>query len=104
MIADILFGFAVGWLIYEFFSAVFWAAKFKREIREAVDAEIERMESRIKIVHYETVEQNGHKVILMYDEENNFIAQGETKELANEIAIKRFPQFSLATIKETQSV
>jgi oligoribonuclease NrnB/cAMP/cGMP phosphodiesterase (DHH superfamily) len=81
------------------FSAVFWAARFKKELRDAVDAEIERMENHVKIVHYETIEQNGHKVVLMYDENNNFIAQGETKEQANEIAIKRFPQFSLATLK-----
>ena len=98
-LADLLFGMFVGWILIEMLSAIFWNAKFKKEMREAVDAEIERMENSVKIVHYESVEQNGHKVVLMYDEENNFIAQGETKEEANEIAIKRFPQFSLATIK-----
>jgi hypothetical protein len=101
ILVDIIFGFFVGWIIVELISAVYWAAKLKKHIRKAVDEEIERIENRIKIVHYETIEQNGEKVVLMYDEENNFMAQGETKDKANEIALKRFPQFSLATIKET---
>ena len=99
MIADIIFFVLVSWLIYQLLSAVFWTTKLKKHIRESVEAEIERMENRTKIVHYEIVEQNGHKAVLMYDEDNNFIAQGETKEQANEIAIKRFPEFSLATLK-----
>lgn len=100
LIFDLIFWYFVGWIVIEVLKAVFFMAKFKKEVRDAVDAEIEKIENKIKVVYYEIVEQNDHKTVLMYDDENNFIAQGQTKEQVNEIAIKRFPQFSLVTVKE----
>jgi hypothetical protein len=101
---ELLGYFIIGYCFYKLVYAWYWYNQFKNDIKEAVDAEIEKIERKIKIVHYETVTQNGHSVVLMYDEYNNFIAQGETKEQVNELAMRRFPKLSLATIKEPDPI
>ncbi|CAB4133580.1 hypothetical protein UFOVP257_302 [uncultured Caudovirales phage] len=103
-LVELLGYFVLGYLFYRLIYAWFWYNQLRGEIKEALTAEIEKIERKIKIVHYETVIQNGHSVVLMYDEYNNFIAQGESKEQVNEVALNRFPKLSLATIKEDETI
>jgi hypothetical protein len=87
------------YLVFKLVHAWFWYNNFKNEVKERVNVEIEKIEKNIKIVYFETIEQNGLNTILMYDDNDNFVAQGSTKEEAIESAQLRYPNQSLATFK-----
>jgi len=71
------------------------------EIKSSVNEAVAILEeqSKYRMILFELVEQNGHSVVLCYDDENNFIAQGATKEEVIEQAKQRYPKQNLATHK-----
>ena len=72
-----------------------------KQLEKNVGAAVELMEehSRNIIVVFERVTHNDEDVILCYDTENNFIAQGSSKEEVVKLAQKRFPTKNIATYK-----
>lgn len=97
MLFDILFVGLGVYVLYQLLRAWFIVNEIKSSVNEAV-AIIEE-QSKYRMVSFERVEQNGHSVVLCYDNENNFIAQGATKEEVIEIAKQRYPNQNLATYK-----
>jgi len=75
-----------------------------KQLEKNVGAAVELMEehSRNIIVVFERVTHNDEDVILCYDTENNFIAQGSSKEEVVKIAQKRFPTKNIATYKREE--
>jgi len=97
MLADILICALAVYILYQLLRAWLIVNEIKTSVNEAV-AIIEE-QSKFRMVSFERVEQNGHSVVLCYDGENNFIAQGATKEEVIELARQRYPNQNLATYK-----
>lgn len=97
MLFDVLFYAFVIYIIYQLVRAWLIVHEIKSSVTDAV-AIIEE-QSKYKMVMFENIEQNGHTVVLCYDNNNNFIAQGATKEEVIEIAKQRYPNQNLATHK-----
>ena len=97
MLFDILFVALGVYILYQLLRAWFIVNEIKTSVNEAV-AIIEE-QSKFRMVSFELVEQNGHNVVLCYDSDNNFVAQGATKEEVIEIAKQRYPNQNLATYK-----
>jgi hypothetical protein len=97
MLADILFYTFAIYIIYQLVRA--WL--IVNEIKSSVNAAVAIIEEQAKfrMISFEHVEQNGHSVVLCYDNENNFVAQGATKEEVIEMARQRYPNQNLATYK-----
>lgn len=87
----------VFWISYRLFVSYLELKKLERN----VDAAVELIEASAKnvIVVFERVKHNNDDVILCYDTENNFIAQGTSKEEVIQLAQKRFPNRNIATYK-----
>ena len=85
------------WLSYRLFVSYLEL----KTLEKNVDAAVELIEehSRNIIVVFERVQHNDEDVILCYDTENNFIAQGSSKEEVVKLAQKRFPSKNIATYK-----
>jgi hypothetical protein len=94
---DVLIYAFVGWLIYRMI--VSWLAL--KELEKNVDYAVELLaeKEKYKMLMFEQVEQNGHNVVLCYDINNNFVAQGATKEEVIDLARQRYPNQNLATHK-----
>lgn len=93
-----LFGYIfVFWLSYRLFVSYLELKKLEKNVGEAVEFIEER--SRNIIVVFERVRHNDEDVILCYDTDNNFIAQGSSKEEVVLLAQKRFPTKNIATYK-----
>ncbi len=75
-----------------------------KQLEKNVGAAVELMEehSRNIIVVFERVTHNDEDVILCYDTENNFIAQGSSKEEVVKLAQQRFPSKNIATYKREE--
>ena len=75
-----------------------------KQLEKNVEAAVELIEESAKnvIVVFERVKHNEEDVILCYDTENNFIAQGSSKEEVISIAQKRFPSKNIATYKSEE--
>jgi len=97
MLADILICALAVYILYQLLRAWFIVNEIKTSVNEAV-AIIEE-QSKFRMVSFERVEQNGHSVVLCYDSDNNFVAQGATKEEVIELARQRYPNQNLATYK-----
>jgi hypothetical protein len=97
MLFDILFVALGVYILYQLLRAWFIVNEIKTSVNEAV-AIIEE-QSKFRMVSFERIEQNGHSVVLCYDVDNNFIAQGATKEEVIELAQQRYPNQNLATYK-----
>jgi cytidylate kinase len=88
-----LLGYIVmAWLLYRLVTVWLTVHNIKSSTAESI-------EQHHKMVVFEQVEQNGHNVVLCYDNENNFVAQGATKEEVIELARQRYPNQNLATHK-----
>ena len=87
----------VFWLSYRLFVSYLEL----KQLEKNVDAAVELMEehSRNILVVFERVQHNNQDVILCYDTENNFIAQGSSKEEVVKVAQIRFPRNNIATYK-----
>ena len=87
----------VFWLSYRLFVSYLEL----KQLEKNVDAAVELMEehSRNIIVVFERIQHNDKDVILCYDTENNFIAQGSSKEEVVKLAQIRFPRKNIATYK-----
>jgi hypothetical protein len=97
MLFDILI-YALGvYVLYQLIRAWLIVNEIKSSVNDAV-AIIEE-QSKYRMLQFEQVEQNGHNVVLCYDNENNFVAQGATKEEVIELARQRYPNQNLATHK-----
>lgn len=72
-----------------------------KALEKNVGAVVELMDEHSKnlIVVFERVKHNDQDVILCYDEDNNFVGQGTTKEEVIEKAQKRYPNKNIATYK-----
>lgn len=72
-----------------------------KQLEKNVGAAVELIEEHSKnlIVVFERITHNEQDVILCYDEDNNFIGQGSTKEEVIEKAQKRYPNRNIATYK-----
>lgn len=90
----------VFWLSYRLFVSYLEL----KALEKNVDAAVELMEehSRNIIVVFERIKHNGEDVILCYDTENNFIAQGSSKDEVVKLAQKRFPHKNIATYKREE--
>lgn len=97
MLLDLLLYGLVGYFIYSLIKT--WVAI--RDLKESINDAVEIIEeqAQYKMLVFERVEQNGHNVILCFDSNNNFIAQGSTKEEVIEQAKQRYPKQNLATYK-----
>jgi len=97
MLFDILF-IALGvYVLYQLLRAWLIVNEIKSSVAETVS--ILEEQSKFRMISFERVEQNGHSVVLCYDVDNNFIAQGTTKEEVIELARQRYPHQNLATYK-----
>jgi hypothetical protein len=94
---DLLFYCLIGYLAYQILKAWFVVREFNSQVNEAI--EVIREKEKYKMLMFEQVEQNGHNVVLCYDIDNNFVAQGATKEEVIELAKQRYPNQNLATHK-----
>jgi hypothetical protein len=97
MLFDILFVALGVYVLYQLLKAWLIVHEIKSSVAETVS--ILEEQSKYRMVLFELVEQNGHSVVLCYDNENNFIAQGATKEEVIELAKQRYPNQNLATHK-----
>ena len=97
MLFDILFVALGVYVLYQLLKAWLIVNEIKSSVAETVS--ILQEQSKFRMVSFEQVEQNGHSVVLCYDNENNFIAQGSTKEEVIELARQRYPTQNLATYK-----
>ena len=87
----------VFWLCYRLLVSYIELKQLEKNVGEAV----ELIEERAKnvIVVFERVKHNDQDVILCYDTNNNFVAQGTSKEEVVKLAQKRFPTKNIATYK-----
>jgi len=97
MLVDAVVYALFAYALYQIIRAWLIVREIKSSVNDAV-AIIEE-QSRYRMLMFENVEQNGHNVVLCYDNENNFVAQGTTKEEVIEIAKQRYPNQYLATHK-----
>lgn len=97
---EIICYFIVGWFCYRLFVSWLELKELERNVEEAV----ELIEERAKhiIVVFERVKHNDEDVILCYDTENNFIAQGTSKEEVIKKAQTRFPSKNIASYKNEE--
>lgn len=87
----------VFWLTYRLFVSYLELKVLEKNVGTAV--ELMEEHSKNLIVVFERVKHNDQDVILCYDEDNNFIGQGTTKEEVIEKAQKRYPNKNIATYK-----
>lgn len=87
----------VFWLSYRLLISYLELKQLEKNVGAAV--ELIKESSNNVIVVFERVKHNNEDVILCYDTENNFIAQGSSKEEVVQIAQKRFPKKNIATYK-----
>lgn len=97
---DFLLWAFVGWIVYRMIISYLELKELEKTAEEAV--ELIEEHARIKIIVFERVTHNDEEVILCFDNENNFVAQGPTKEEVVEAAKKRFPSKSIATYKNEE--
>ncbi len=97
---DFLLYAFVGWLVYRLL--ISWLEL--KELERNVGAAVELIEEHGKnlIVVFESVRHNEEDVILCYDTDNNFIAQGATQDEVVKLAQKRFPSKNIATYKKEE--
>lgn len=90
----------VFWLSYRLFVSYLEL----KALEKNVGAAVELIEERAKnvVVVFERVKHNNEDVILCYDTDNNFIAQGSSKDEVIQIAQKRFPTKNIATYKREE--
>lgn len=87
----------VFWISYRLLVSYFELKALEKNVGVAV--ELIEEHSKNLIVVFERVKHNDEDVILCYDENNNFIVQGSTKEEVIEKAQKRYPDRNIATYK-----
>jgi replicative DNA helicase len=97
MLVDAVVYALFAYALYQIIRAWLIVREIKSSVNDAVA--IIKEQSKFRMVSFEQVEQNGHNVILCYDNENNFVAQGATKEEVIELARQRYPTQNLATYK-----
>jgi hypothetical protein len=97
MLFDILFTALGVYVLYQLLKAWLIVHEIKSSVAETVS--ILEEQSKYRMVSFEQVEHNGYNVVLCYDNENNFVAQGATKEEVIELARQRYPNQNLATHK-----
>lgn len=88
----------VFWLSYRLLTAYLEIKQLEKNVGVAVKLIEER--SEYVIVVFERVTHNDEDVILCFDTENNFIAQGSSKEEVVKLAQIRFPNKNIATYKQ----
>jgi hypothetical protein len=89
-----------GLIVYGLYSVIrVWllVVDIKKSAAEAVV--IIENQIKCKMLVFENVEQNGYNVVLCYDIDNNFVAQGATKDQVIELAKQRYPNQNLGTYK-----
>jgi len=94
---DFLMYSFVGWLFYRMIMSWLALKELEKNVEHAVELLAEK--ETYKMLVFEQVEQNGYNVVLCYDSNNNFVAQGATKEEVIELARQRYPNQNLATYK-----
>lgn len=87
----------VFWLSFRLFVSYLELKKLEKNVGAAVEL-IEESAKNVVVV-FERVKHNNDDVILCYDTDNNFIAQGSSKEEVIEKAQKRYPNRNIATYK-----
>lgn len=97
---DILWYALAIYLIYQVVAGFLMLQKIKSHVNEATEIIKEQTEN--VIVVFERVKHNESDVILCYDNQNNFVAQGSSKEEVIELAQKRFPNKNIATYKREE--
>jgi predicted metal-dependent TIM-barrel fold hydrolase len=97
---DILLYAVLFYVVWQAITGFLLIQKVKHQVNEAVDI-IEQQAKNIVVV-FERVKHNDKDVILCYDTENNFVAQGFSKEEVIELAQKRFPNRNIATFKREE--
>jgi hypothetical protein len=97
MLFDILFTALGVYVLYQLLKAWLIVHEIKSSVAETVS--ILEEQSKYRLLSFERIEQNGHSVVLCYDTENNFVAQGATKEEVIELAKQLYPNQNLATHK-----
>lgn len=90
----------VFWLSYRLLVSYFELKALEKNVGAAV--ELIEEHSKNLIVVFERVKHNDDDVILCYDTENNFIAQGSNKDEVIKLAQKRFPTKNIATYKREE--
>jgi hypothetical protein len=95
-----LLGYIVmAWLLYRLINA--WV--IVQNIKSAMADTVQELEpGRELMVVFEKVEQNGHSVVLCFDQENNFVAQGATQEEVIKLACQRYPAVNISTYKNEE--
>ena len=88
----------VGWVVYRVIMSWLEIKQLEQNVEHA--AELMKEYSKNVIVVFERVQYNEEDVILCYDTQNNFIAQGATKDEVVKLAQKRFPYKNIATYKK----
>lgn len=92
----------LGWLFVIWLSYRLLVSYIELKVLEKnVGTAVELIEEHSKnvIVVFERVQHNEEDVILCYDTENNFIAQGTSKDEVVKLAQRRFPSKNIATYK-----
>jgi hypothetical protein len=97
---DILAWAFVAWLFYRMIVSWLELKELERNVENA--AELMEEYSKNVIVVFERVRHNEEDVILCYDTQNNFIAQGASKDEVVKLAQKRFPNKNIATYKKEE--
>ena len=87
----------VFWLSYRLLISYLELKQLEKNVGLAVEL-IEESAKNV-IVVFERIKHDDNDVILCYDTENNFIAQGASKEEVIQLAQKRFPHKNIATYK-----
>lgn len=96
-----IFGYVfVFWLSYRLFVSYLELKQLEKNVGAAVEL-IEEHSKNI-IVVFERVTHNDQDVILCYDTDNNFIAQGSSKDEVVKLAQIRFPSKNIATYKREE--
>jgi hypothetical protein len=95
-----LLGYIVmAWLLYRLINA--WV--IVQNIKSALADTVKNTEQQHqKMVVFEQIEQNGYNVVLCYDVDNNFIAQGATKEQVIVLAQQRYPSVNISTYRNEE--
>ncbi len=98
-----IFGYMVlGWVIYHLVTAWLTVYQIKRAIREAVDNQDIAAPGLNKIVRFEQVIQGPYNVILVFDEFNKFILQGNTQLEAEQLIKAKYPDKNIVVAENIE--